>query len=144
MAGVKGAGGPPPKRSDQRRRRNKVDGLEQAIVDGAVRGPELEGDHTPQAMRLWEALRRSGQAQFYEPSDWAAAELLIMAVDSFVNRPSAMMLASVNSMMTTLLVTEGDRRRARLELERAPASSEPTDDVPDLNAYRKRLSGRAS
>lgn len=144
MAGVKGRGGPPPKRSTQRRRQNKVEGLEQAASDGLVRGPELVGEHSAQGRRMWEALRRSGQAQFFEPSDWAQAELLIMAIDSFVERPSAMMLASINTMSGTLLITEGDRRRARLELERAPVDTGPVDDVPDLNDYRQRLSGRSS
>lgn len=143
MAGVKGRGGPPPKRSTQRRRQNKVEGLEQAESDGNVRGPKLIGRHSAAGKRMWEAIRRSGQAQFYEPSDWAAAELLVMAVDSFVAKPSAMMLASINSMMATLLVTEGDRRRARLELERTPPEK-PADDVPSLDDYRQRLSGRSS
>jgi len=107
-------------------------------------GRELDGEHSAMAKRFWEALRRSGQAQFYEESDWAAAELLVVAIDSFVRKPSAMLLASINSGMSSLLVTEGDRRRARLELEREGGGGEGDDDAGDvtkLDEYRRRLSG---
>lgn len=130
--------GPPPKRSDQRRRRNKTEPIDQAISDGGVRGPELPGHHCDVARRFWEALRHSGQAQFYEPSDWAAAEVLVAAIDAFMDRPSAVLLASINSGMSNLLVTEGDRRRARLELEK-PAPPEVTTDVARIDEFRRRL-----
>lgn len=135
-----GATGPVPKRSSQRRRRNKESQPQIVTADGTVYGDPLEGEHSEQAQRFWKALRNSGQAQFYEPSDWAAAELIVLAVDAFVAKPSAFMLTALNSAMGNLLVTEGDRRRVRLELERdlAPAVD---DDVTSLNEYRARLSG---
>lgn len=141
MAGVPGRGGPVPKRSDQRRRRNKVD-VDRAVADDVVRGPALvnRSKHSPPAVRFYEALRRSGQAVFFEPSDWAAAELVVLAIDAFVERPSAVMLASINSAMTNLLATEGDRRRVRLELER-PDGTEVDDGVSELEEYRRRITG---
>lgn len=133
--------GPPPKRSDQRRRRNKVD-AESAPSDGVVRGPELEGDHSDVGCRFYEALRRSGQARYFQPSDWAAAELVVLAIDSFVEKRSAMLLASINSAMSNLLATEGDRRRLRIELERAKAKpAGPDEVVTELDAYRRRAAG---
>lgn len=129
--------GPVPKRSDQRRRRNKTD-TTKAESDGDVRGPRLIGRHSAVATRWYEALRRSGQARFYEPSDWAAAELTVVAIDEFMKKPSAMMLQSVQSLMTNLLTTEGDRRRVHLELERAREGTAVDGPVALLDEYRRR------
>lgn len=130
-----GSRGPAPKRSTERRRRNKVD-VESVLVGGVVEVPVLEGDHSAVAVRFWERLGESGQAQFYEPSDWALAELVVLAIDSFVAKPSAMMLSSINQMLSSLLVSEADRRRARMELERE--ESEP-GEVTDLDEFKRRL-----
>src|SRR5690606_33995541 len=97
-----------------RRRKNKTEPVQRAVSTGEVFGEPLDGEHTEQAYRFWEALRTSGQAQFYEPSDWAAARIVVDAIDAFVKKPTAVMLAAINSAMASLLVTEGDRRRARL------------------------------
>lgn len=135
--------GPPPKRSDQRRRRNKVD-VDKAVPDGLERAPKLTGKHSAAARRFWEALSQSGQAQFFEPSDWAAAELVVLAIDEFRRNPSGSMLSSISSMMSNLLVTEGDRRRLRLELERRGDAGEQEDtDVAWLDDARARLRGAA-
>lgn len=134
--------GPPPKRSTQRRRRNKPDvEITRAESDGTVRGPKLVGTHSAVARRWYEALRRSGQAQFFEPSDWAAAELVVLAIDAYVKKPSAMILQAITSAQTNLLVTEGDRRRLRVELERAPAAEGDAADaeVTHLDDVRRRL-----
>jgi hypothetical protein len=47
-----------------------------------------------------------------------------------------MMLASVNSMLATLLVTEGDRRRVRLEVERSQEGAKVLD-IAEM--FRKKL-----
>lgn len=113
--------------------------MERVQVGGVVPQPELVGEHSEVAVRFWAALGESGQGRFFEPSDWAAAELVVLAIDAFVSRPSANMLASIQSLMTSLLVTEGDRRRARIELERAGVSSEEPADVSEFAEYRRRL-----
>lgn len=135
--------GPPPKRDSQRRRQNKPDTpVETATSDGGVRGPKLVGNHSAPAKRWYEALQRSGQAQFFEPSDWAAAELVVLAIDKFVKSGSAMMLGAIEKMSANLLVTEGDRRRLRLELERpAPAQGQEGADVAWIDDARNRLRG---
>lgn len=136
-----GSRGPAPKRSSQRRRQNKTESVTKAPAGAVTCGEPLGGEHTEQAWWFWEALRSSGQARFYEPSDWAAAELVVIAIDVFVERPSAMMLASINSAMASLLVTEGDRRRARLELEREPPQDGVSDGVANFDDYRRRALG---
>jgi len=134
-----GARGPAPKREDQRRRRNKTEPVDRVVPDGQVRGPDLSGEHSTAAVEWYEALRRSGQSVFFEPSDWAYAQHIVCtAIDTYVRKPSAMMLQSINSAMASLLVTEADRRRLRVELEKAEGPSEPAELVA-IDSYRKQL-----
>ena len=82
---------------------------------------------------------------FYEASDWAkarlAAELTSRALAKVAGKyPPAHLLSVIESMWAGLLVTEGDRRRLRLEIEREPVRD--LDDeaaVADLEKYRVRL-----
>ena len=133
--------GPPPKRSSQRRRRNRVT-VDKAATDSEVRGPELRGRHSAVARRFYDALRRSGQAQFFEASDWAAAELAVAAIDAFMREPSAALLSAINTSMSNLLTTEADRRRLRLELVRPDEEEEGLGDVPNLDDFRRRALGQ--
>ena len=122
MPGKPGSGGPVPKRSGQRRRANKPD---VPIIQAAG----AESVPIPGPIELWhhlarewfESLKVSGQAQFFEPSDWAQAriwaDLLSRALLS--DRPSGMMIAAWAAGASELLTTEGARRRMRIELERA-------------------------
>ena len=77
--------------------------------------------------RVYESLSRSGQAQFYEPSDhafaWVVCQLLSDAL--FADKPNANLIAACFSGLDRLLVTEADRRRARMEFERAEPAGEP-------------------
>lgn len=121
-----GTRGPVPKRSDQRVRRNKdgVD-IDTVAMIGNVAVPPLglEDPH-PVVAEMYSSLVTSGQAKFYEPSDWAFAKYTMHFADRLIkaNRPSSQMLVAVNSMMTDLLVSEGSRRRVRMEVERQQES----------------------
>jgi hypothetical protein len=79
----------------------------------------------PDGPRLVRVAGESGQARWYQPSDWQTArvwaELLSRQLAS--GRPSAQMVAAWQQAATELLTTEGARRRARIELE-APAVDE--------------------
>lgn len=143
-----GAHGPIPKRSEERRRRNKDDGpgLVQAPSGAPERIPDLpEPDSLwhPIAVDWYLSLQESGQAQFYEPSDWAmaryAAELMSRGLASD-RPPNGQYVAALNSVMASLLTTEGDRRRARIELERKPAGPQLASVKP-LDAYRDLAGG---
>lgn len=123
--------GPVPKRSDQRVRRNKdvvdVDTIE---VIGEVEIPDLGlADPHPLVVDLYESLKDSGQARYYEPSDWEYARLTCHFLDQQVKaaRPSGQLLAVLHSMMTDLLISEGARRRVRLEIEREQAKAQVVD-----------------
>ena len=144
-----GVHGPIPKRSEERRRRNKDDGpgLIQAPSGAPEDLPEL-----PEPEPLWHpiatdwylSLRESGQAAFYEPSDWAVAryvaELMSRGLSSD-RPPNGQYVAALNSAMSSLLTTEGDRRRARMELERKKPAGPKLASVSPLDSYRDIAGG---
>jgi hypothetical protein len=136
------SGGPVPKRSDQRRRRNKVDidSAPAAVASGVVRGPECPDELTGLARRWYESLRTSGQSEFYADSDWTSALIIARAIEKFEERPSAHMLTAILSGFGSLAATEGDRRRLRIELERAP-QADPDEEaaVAEIDEWRARL-----
>lgn len=159
-----GTRGPAPKREAQRRRRNKPD-VEVEHADGAdeVLIPEADPEWHPVARQWFESLKNSGQSVFYEPSDWALASVIAESMSrefrpqpmvvgrgefqriEFVSMPpKGASLAAWLKAMTALMATEGDRRRAALELGRPqpPAAEGGADaNVADLDAYRKSLAG---
>lgn len=134
-----GARGPAPKRSDQRRRRNKDGGaVDGGMLQVEVEQPEpREGLH-PRADGWYRSLATSGQAEFYADSDWQVALLCAEAIDLFMDTGRATLLAEIRAFQSQLLSTEGERRRARLELERVSVEEEAAD-VSELDEYRRRL-----
>lgn len=161
MPGVPGAGGPVPKRSNQKhghRSKAEKDLIESA--PGAAEVPVLKANSKwhPIAKRWFDSLGASGQAAFYEPSDWATAELVaesmsrdlkpqVVGIKEETGEPvmaviplKGASLAAYLKAFTALLVTEGDRRRAHMELQRpSPGSEEEMPDVSELAEYRQRL-----
>lgn len=144
-----GTRGPVPKHSSERRRQNKPEGGEITVVRarlGTVEQPPASPDWHPIARDWYESLAESGQAQFYEPSDWQTARYIAEAMTRNLEagRFSAQLFAAVLSGMTELLTTEGARRRARLEIERACAGdggNRQPAGVTALNDYRNALGG---
>ena len=135
-----GERGPVPKRSDQRRRRNVPEGPGMVTVQASdqVSVPEADPMWHPIAKEWFESLRTSAQRVFYEPSDWATARYLAEAMSRNLadRRFSAQLFASVMSAMTELLVTEGARRRARIEIEREVKPAE-APSVAIMDRYRQ-------
>lgn len=148
--------GPPPKRDEERRRRNKTEGsLETTSVDISeligreVEIPVADESWEPLTKSYWDSFQASGQAIFYEPSDWMTAYMLMEMLDRWLkpqdvrvgeDRPAQQEGGEVNYLfeakilaipgatlnailkgMTALMATEGDRRRLRIELERKSA-----------------------
>jgi len=131
--------GPPPKRRDQVRRRNDPAGGEVEQASGAehVIIPLADPNWHPMVTEWFESLEASGQSTFYEPSDWATAVLLAEVMSrelgeqaivvgkgdqariEYVKQPvtGAVLTAWLRG-AGSLMVTEGDRRRMRLELIR--------------------------
>lgn len=138
--------GPVPKRSEERRRRNKDD-IPLTTVDidtliaAPVAVPTAEDDWHPIAKLMFDSFTRSGQSIFYEPSDWATIFVLCESIDREL-KPQPIVKtdadgnqeielhelplkgATLNAIlkgMGSLLATEGDRRKMRIELERKAA-----------------------
>jgi hypothetical protein len=134
--------GPIPKRSDQLIRRNITDPIDKVTAIGPVYTPTLgmTGEVHPLVRDFWDSLKVSAQNKFYEPSDWQFARITLHFLNDLLlsSRPSSQMLASVNQMLSLLLVTEGDRRRVRIEVERNLGGGEAkVMQVADL--FRQRL-----
>jgi len=148
MAGVKGQPGRPPKRSDQRRRRNPT----QAEKRGGVRaGEAIPADPPPpgkweHAIKQWyDSLGRSGQSGWYSAADWSSAWLMADLMNCELLADGAVKAATVANWLklnTALLATEGDRRRAAIELQRpSPPEDEPQSSVTSLASWKESLSG---
>jgi len=75
---------------------------------------------------------------YYELSDYEMARVLCDALTTYYDRPSAMMLATILQGMTSLGVTEGERRRMRIELEDPKELSTPAS-VTAIDTYRAQL-----
>lgn len=155
-----GTRGPVPKRTDQRRRVNKpTKPTAKAAGAKSVTIPRPDPGWHPAAKRFYAALQKSGQAKFYEPSDWQLAWLTseslsrdlkpqVIGINETTGKPvfaivplKGASLAAYLKAFNALLVTEGDRRRLGIELERSGATQPDTGDVPSLDDYRKRLTG---
>lgn len=139
--------GPVPKRSDQRRRRNKQEGPELVRIDvssPARQAPETPGSWHPLVKEWFESLKLSGQAVFYQPSDWVSAKIAgQMLSDALLSGEpvKANLLSEFNKMAADLMTTEGQRRKLRIELTNKDTKSKPgaeSDSIMD--DYRKMFS----
>jgi len=87
-------------------------------------------------------LAESGQAAFFELSDWWLARLMVVAVDDYMDgRKSATKLAELRALATELLMSEGSRRRLRLELDRGSEDVDEERAVAAVADIRERFAG---
>lgn len=140
--------GPVPKRSEDRRRRNKPASGETTKAPGApkVAAPATPRGWHPVARRWYNSLKESGQNKFYEPSDWSTAYLIAESISRDLSPQFVGVTAGPHSeaiyasiplkgaslsaylkAMSNLLATEGDRRRASLELHRGAVVDDDED-----------------
>lgn len=137
-----GTRGPVPKRSEDRQRRNDTGPVARGLGAENVKQPRADAAWHPIAKRLWKAMGQSGQASFYEPSDWAVAYSLMEDLSDYKmsRRRSGQMLQTIMSSLAALLLTEGDRRRVQMELERPSADGdEASAKVEAMSEWRNRL-----
>lgn len=139
-----GSRGPVPKRSEDRRRRNAPERPVLRAVSGSVGfSPSSPSpDWEPVAVRFYQACLVSGQAQFYEPSDY---ELLWSLCDDLSEYKrsgarSAMKLQALLSGFSSLLVTEGDRRRLQVETSRDAAEVEESPGMGEVERWATKFS----
>ena len=134
-----------PKRSEERIRRNAdVVPLTTVPMVGTVEIPGLMvQDPHPLVITLWESLKDSGQSKYYEPSDWAYAQLTMHVIDGMLKSSrgiSSLILSEVNKMTSNLLISEGDRRRVRMEVARQNANQEEGKVIQASDLFKDRLS----
>src|SRR5690606_20544992 len=145
MEVTKGTRGPIPNSYDNLTRPRKRKGT--AATPSATRGtmrpvtiPDPDPDWHPIARMLWDSLGDSGMADFYQQTDWAFAyhiceelSLYKRPVKEYVDQETGelkrvfkrngQILTAINAAMSALGITEGDRRRIRIELD-PPATEE--------------------
>lgn len=125
-------------------------------MDNLVPAPEAEEDWHPIAKRFYDGLRNSPQRLYYEQSDWMFAHLLceqltrelnpqyvgtkkvyqgdsstglpIMADEEMYESVPVRSLNAIIKGMEKLMVTEIDRRKARVEIERGAIVEEEFGD----------------
>ena len=135
--------GPIPKRSDERIRRNEPEvPIDKIQTIGIVPIPDLNiANPHPMVVDMYQALRDSAQSRYYEPSDWEFARLTMYVINDMLNKNDigAMKLSAVNQMFTSLLMTEGDRRRARIEIERKTGNQPQGKVLQAADMFKQRL-----
>lgn len=136
--------GPIPKKDAERRRRNKTGGnsaipAEVVNVDellvGEVEVPQPDENWHSIARQIYDSVLSSGQVIWMEPSDWSVLYLLCESISRDLNPQvvgiteggdvvketiplKGASLSSYLKAFAALMMTEGDRRRLRIELER--------------------------
>lgn len=113
----------------------------------------IENPH-PFVVEFYESIRQSAQSNYYEPSDWQFARLTMYTLNEELNavyqsgdnkgkkKPLGVMkLQVINQMMSTLLLTEGDRRRVRMEIERNAGPTAEGGKVLTMADHFKQVLG---
>jgi hypothetical protein len=159
-----GERGPAGKRPEEKRRRNKDGGVQtEGKATANVKAPPAKKDWHAIAKAWYKSLKDSGQSEFYEPSDWAMAQIVaesisrdlepqVVAVPESTGVPvfetvpmKGASLSAYLKAMAALMVSEGDRRRAGIALERAGANAggeaQEQAGVVQMEQYRKVANG---
>ncbi|AXC33187.1 hypothetical protein SEA_CRUCIO_6 [Mycobacterium phage Crucio] len=147
-----GTRGPIGKRDEERVRRNAPESPTETVqVIGTVQIPELgdvsyEGETHPLITEMYESIKNSAAVKYYEPTDWTYAKLTLYTLNQELiasrqyGKPmGAMKLTAINQMLSSLLLTEGDRRRVRLEIERNPGDPTAGKVVDMTDMLKQRL-----
>lgn len=111
------------------------------VVTKAKAEPVLEFTPHPEwhaiALMVWNSALTSGGSTFYQNTDLAALFLTCEGIDHWLNqgsRKSPELLRVLLQQLGNLLFTEGDRRKLRIELQKAP-----DDDTAWLDAIKEQL-----
>jgi len=147
-----GQRGPVPKRDSERIRRNIPENPTVTVVaTGRVDVPELGdishlGEVHPLVEDMYQSIKDSAATSYYEATDWAYARLTMHTLNAELisakqlGKPiGAMKLTAITGMLSALLLTEGDRRRVRLEIERAPVDGAGGRVLDVTDMLRQRL-----
>lgn len=109
-----------------------------------VRQQNAPRDWHPTCRRLWESLKNSGQSDFFQESDWAYAYSILedfsfqKKAQAEGRKMSAETIKTLYAGLDKLMMTEAERRRARIELEE-PASDEDSAGTVAVKNYKQGL-----
>lgn len=112
----------------------------------ATKQPPGSRDWHPIAKRLWKAAGESGQSIYYEASDWMILYSLMDDLTYYKNgaKRSGQMLQTIMSSLTTLLLTEGDRRRLQVELHKNEDVTAVTPGAEEVEKWLAQMSPPSS
>ncbi len=114
-------------------------------LPGKVHPPKAPVQWPENVKKWYGLLRRSGQAELFDYSDWAlalqAGDCLTYARASIVKSPWAAVqwMRTFDAMYARLGATFIDRRRERLELHRGDVIEEESEAPDTIMAYRERF-----
>lgn len=131
---------PIPKRDDQRRNQNtrKADKIYTRDGDLPVKQPPAPRGWCKEAKAWYKSLSTSAQSIFYEDSDWQTAIAAGYLYDDWMTTRRATTFGEFRMLCSQLMVTEGERRRARVEIHRNAAEEEKKGAVA-VTEYKARL-----
>lgn len=140
--------GPIPNRSDDLSRERDAQRSGRAPIKKGTsvpsKQPPANAEWDDVARKLYDSVGESGIREFYEASDWA---LLYMLCDDLsylrktrkaTGKYPGMIYQTVVSALNNLGLTEGDRRRIRIELDAEP-EQENDATLTLIDDYRARL-----
>ena len=150
-----GTRGPVPFRTEELSRERNADRSDRpTLKKGLMRPvqiPEPDPKWHPTAMRLYQSLRESGQADFFQNSDWAFAwsvceDISYMKASQLKGKTNAMLLSSLYSALGNLMFTEADRRRLRIELmgeedDEESYGEKKVEEYKNVLAFKKEDTG---
>ena len=106
--------------------------------------PEADPDWGKVANTIWDSFHNSGQVEFWQETDWALAYWVCVQVDRHDKNPNmrgaAQNMTTILQALTSLMMTEAERRRARIELER-PKPQEVPEHLAAVADLKDRLGG---
>lgn len=106
--------------------------------------PEADPEWHPSVIRIYDSLAESGQSDFFQNSDWAFAWSVCEDLSFYKfqqvkqGRPHAESLKALLSALNNLMLTEADRRRARIELQEEERVTD-SPAVAVMASYRDKL-----
>lgn len=89
--------------------------------------PDPDPEWCKTARMVWNSMLTSGGAAYFESSDYAVLYLTVDQIDHLYQqggRRSPEYLRVIMQTLASLLATEGDRRKLRIELQSAPDDDE--------------------
>lgn len=130
------------KRSDERHgHRTKAEQSQTSKVSTHVKPivPHADPGWSKMAQEMYKALKRSPQSVYYTDADWQYAKWTMFVMTDTQDNPTAMKVATVDGMLSKLLVDEPSRRKANIEIQQPDEDEIPEGQLIILEDYDRDL-----